>query len=258
MATQVAEIVKGREGALTQLNETLAALIQRGGGMEVKDAASDLEAKQFKVEVKSYEKAVDLFADGDIQDAKERLSKLQGAKKMLLAPLQSVLEVVERKRRTWEEDERRKAEAEQRRLQEEARKAAEARAAEQRKLDEAAAAERRKAEQKAIEEARKAGELNKREAERAKREAGERERQAKEQAARDAEAAKNDVPEVKVQAAIPALAGTVSRRLWKFRIIDSQKLPREYLMPNEAKIGQDVRTWKKSGEVIPGVEAYSE
>jgi hypothetical protein len=29
-------------------------------------------------------------------------------------------------------------------------------------------------------------------------------------------------------------------------------------MPNDVKIGADVREWKKEGEVIPGIEAYRE
>lgn len=239
MATQVGEIVRAREGALTQLNETLAALIQRGGGIQVKDAASDLEAKQFKVEVKSYEKAVDLFTDGDIQDAKERLSKLQAAKKMLLAPLEAIAETVERKRRTWEEDERRRAEAEQRRLQEEARKVAEARAAEE-----------RKAREKEIAKQQREGEIGKREA-----------KALKEQAAADERFAASDVPEVKVQAAIPTLQGTASRRVWKFRIVDANRIPRQFLIADEISIERMVRDAKdkaKAEAQCPGIEAWSE
>jgi hypothetical protein len=239
MATQVAEIVKANEHAIEQLNQKLGELIERGKSIDVRDQATCLEAKQFRVEAKSYEKAVDLYADGDIQDAKERLTKLQAAKKMLLAPLVAVLEDVERNRRTWEEDERRKAEAEQHRLQEEARKAAEARAAEE-----------RKAREKEIAAQIRAGEIGKREA-----------KALKEQAAVAEQVAAKDVPEVKVQAAIPTLAGTASRRTWKFRIVDASRIPRNFLMPDETSIGRMVRDAKDKGKAeaeCPGIEVWSE
>lgn len=57
---------------------------------------------------------------------------------------------------------------------------------------------------------------------------------------------------------IPKVAGIKARINWKFRIVDASKIPAAYLMPNEVKIGQFVRDSKRAGEVIPGVEAYSE
>lgn len=244
--------------SLAKLNQKVGELIALGEKIEVRDAASCLEAKQFSIQVKSYQKAVDLYADGDIQDAKERLSGLQAGKKMLLAPVVAILEAVDTKRKRWEEDERRKAEAETRRLQEEARLAQEAKARKEREEADRIAAETRKRLEKELAEARKAGEISKRELEKAQKEV--REAEARERAAAEAEAKKTAaaVPVVEVKASIPTLQGTQSRRNWKFRFLDVNKIPREFLVPDETKIGQFVRNEKRAGEVIPGVEAYSE
>ena len=44
---------------------------------------------------------------------------------------------------------------------------------------------------------------------------------------------------------------------WKFRINDVGKIPHEYMIPDEQKIGAVIRATK--GQVqIPGVEIYSE
>ena len=254
--TQSAMVPK--QEALEKLNRKVGELIALGEKIEVKDAATCLEAKQFSIQIKSYQKAVDLYADGDIQDAKERLSTLQGAKKMLLAPVVAISEAVETKRKRWEEDERRKAEAEQRRLQEEARVAQEKKAKEEREERERVAAEERKRKEKEIEAARKAGDLKAREAQRLQKEAREEEERKRQQAAKEAQETAAAVPQVEVRAAIPTLQGTMSRRNWKWRFLDESKIPREFLVPDETKIGQFVRNEKRAGEVIPGVEAYSE
>lgn len=235
MATQLVSA----NSQLEQLNEKLAALVNRGNSLQVKDAETCIAAKEFKVECKSYEKAVELATDGEIQDAKERLTKLQNAKKMLLLPMQTALDAVERRRRTWEEDERRRAEAEQRRLQEEARKQAEARAEEE-----------RKAREREIARQVKAGEIGKREA-----------KQQVKQAESDANFAAKDVPVIEVKATIPTVAGTASRRTWKFRVVDAARIPRQFLVPDVTEIGRMVRDAKdkaKAETECPGIEVWSE
>jgi hypothetical protein len=110
---------------LAALNQKMALLVAKGEAIKVCDQATDLDAKQFELEVKSYEKAVDLYADADIQDATERLNRLRIAKMKLLQPLVLVRDKVRGIRKAWEEAERRAAEAEAQRLQdfaEEARK----------------------------------------------------------------------------------------------------------------------------------------
>jgi len=56
----------------------------------------------------------------------------------------------------------------------------------------------------------------------------------------------------------PVMADGVSvRKIWKWRLTDSTKIPREYLMVDEAKIGKTVREWGEHTE-IPGVEVFEE
>jgi len=63
-------------------------------------------------------------------------------------------------------------------------------------------------------------------------------------------------PPVVVPKSVPKVAGVSFTKHWKFRITDPTKIPREYLMPDEAAIGQVVRGLKDKAN-IPGVEIYS-
>ena len=51
--------------------------------------------------------------------------------------------------------------------------------------------------------------------------------------------------------------GPVYRTIWKFRIMNAALIPREYLIPDEVKIGGVVRSLKAAVS-IPGVEVYEE
>ena len=65
-------------------------------------------------------------------------------------------------------------------------------------------------------------------------------------------------PVVIVQKEVPKMAGgPVYQTRWKFRISDPSKLPREYLIADEVKIGAVARALKNQTN-IPGVEVYSE
>lgn len=55
----------------------------------------------------------------------------------------------------------------------------------------------------------------------------------------------------------PKVKGLSFRTIWKFRIKDINKIPREYMIPNEVKIGGVVRALKGQSN-IPGVEPYEE
>jgi type IV secretory pathway VirB10-like protein len=145
---------------------------------------------------------------------------------------------------------------------------------EQRKADERAAAERRKAEAAAAEARRKA-----------EAEAAELRRKAEEAAAagRAAEAAKlQQRAETKVEKAEekargfeqqaatvvapvihrepPKIAGLQMRDQWKFEITDPTKINAAFLMPDEKKIGAQVRALKGDAAAIlgPGVRVWCE
>lgn len=65
------------------------------------------------------------------------------------------------------------------------------------------------------------------------------------------------VPPVIVEKEVPKVEGVVYRTVWKFRIRDINKVPREYLKIDEVKIGAVVRAMKQECK-IPGIEVYSE
>lgn len=52
--------------------------------------------------------------------------------------------------------------------------------------------------------------------------------------------------------------GHTRRRVWKSKIVDASKIPADYMTPDLDKISATVRAWKRDGEVIPGVMAWSE
>jgi hypothetical protein len=61
-----------------------------------------------------------------------------------------------------------------------------------------------------------------------------------------------------VPKAVPKIeGGPVYREVWKFRIVDAALIPREYLIPDEKKLGAMTRALKGAMRV-PGVEAYPE
>jgi len=56
---------------------------------------------------------------------------------------------------------------------------------------------------------------------------------------------------------VPKIDGVSKRVIWRYRIVDENAIPREYLMPNDKKIGEVIRA--TNGTVkIPGIEAYQE
>jgi hypothetical protein len=83
----------------------------------------------------------------------------------------------------------------------------------------------------------------------------------KEEAAQEAAAIMEEpvyTPPVQVAKATPKLAGgPVYRTVWKFRILNVNLIPRNYMIPDEKAIGGVVRSTQ--GRVsIPGIEPYEE
>jgi hypothetical protein len=103
----------------------------------------------------------------------------------------------------------------------------------------------------------------KEQAEKDEREKAEREELAKlltelgqKDSAADVLAAPSEDPPVFIPKDTPRVPGLTYRDDWKFEIIDSAALPREYLIPDEIKIGRVVRALKGTTN-IPGVRVYS-
>jgi hypothetical protein len=71
------------------------------------------------------------------------------------------------------------------------------------------------------------------------------------------EAAEAPAPIVVAMSTVPWQEGIAKKTTWKFRIVNEALIPREYLSPDEVKIGAIVRSQKNMTK-IPGVQAYSE
>ncbi len=239
--------------------ETALGKFKKDAALIVVDSPeSCLTAKTMQRDVRNYIKdaksALDPFvnmAKRTYDDARDERSKWIDPAELIDTGLAAKVKDFERKERERTEREA----AEHNRLKREA----EAREADRLKKEaQAKAEEERKARQKEIDDARKAGDLNKREAERMKKQAEEEARQKCEQAAEDSLLTKANFTPDRVLPNIPTVSGVPSRRNYKFRVIDVDRVPRSYMCPDLVKIGSDVRNWKRVGEVIPGIEAYEE
>ena len=60
-----------------------------------------------------------------------------------------------------------------------------------------------------------------------------------------------------VESKVEKISGIAKTIIWKFRIVDVAKIPREYMIPNELALGQIARGTKGALK-IDGVEFYSE
>ena len=231
MSTQIVP-VEGLQAWLTELRQKAESIV-------VSDSGSCLAAKTAQRDVRAYMKDVHLKLDPFVESAKRNYQAARDELNKWIEPAETIDGALARKVEDYETQERMRAEAEERRINEERRKKA---------ADDAEAERKRR--EKEIEAQRKAGEVGKREAERMKKEA---EAEAKAQAAA--------VVDVKVQANIPSVQGVPSRVNWKFRIVDANKIPKAYLIPDEQKIGQTVRLLKdkaRTEAVIPGIEVYTD
>jgi len=252
------EIMELATREVKEIETGLALLRTRAESIVVRDADSYAAACQIALDGRAYIKKVGFELDPGIQSAKDHMDLLRNQKAKFVDPAKQIVEVAAQKAESWKAEERRKAEAEQERVNAERRREAARLADEERRKADAAAAEQKKIRDAQIEEARKAGEIGKREAARLAKQAEEDRLAAQELARKQELVAASSVQEVKIAPSVPKVAGIKARVNWKFRIVDASKLPRQFLIPDEVAIGQHVRSVKQAGEVIPGVEAYSE
>lgn len=120
---------------------------------------------------------------------------------------------------------------------------------------------RKKEEARLAEEARKKAEEEALLAAIAAEEEAKRNGATAQEAAKEAEAVMAEpvyVPPVVLPKATPKMqGGPVFQTRWKFRIVDRHKIPPQFMIPDEVKIGQVVRALKQQ-HGISGVEAYEE
>lgn len=241
---------------LQPIETGLATLKRTSEVIVVTDAPTCLAAKVAQRDVRNYMKDVKLKLDPFVESAKRGYQEAKEERDKYLVPAQAIDEALAQKVKDYERIEREKAEAEQRRINEERRIEAAHVAEIERKERDRIAAEQRKAQEKELEAARKAGEVSKREAERLKKELAEAQAREKVRAAADEKLAAANFQEVKVAPAIPTVAGVPSRRTYRARVTDPSRVPDQYWMIDEQAINAEARRVKKVGEIIPGVEFY--
>jgi hypothetical protein len=246
--------------AIARPNEEKAGLValrERVNSIVVCDADSYRAICEAKNEGQIYLKGVGFEFDPGIAKVKDALDHLKDQKARWVDQAKPLVELAGKKAEEYRTEEKRKADAEARRLQEEARVAQERKAAEERRVEEVRIAEENKKRQAEIAQARAAGELKARDAAKLQKQADADAEAARKLAEQEAAKTAAAVPVVKVEASIPKVAGSKNQTYWKFKIVDPTLIPREYLVPDKVAIGQEVcRT--KAETRIPGVEVYSE
>jgi len=250
MATAI-EVIKSLETPLATLRARVEAIA-------VRDQNDYIAVCELVKEGRSYIKDVGFKLDPGINSAREHLDFLRQEKEKYIGPAKQIVGIAERKGEDWKAEERRKAAAEEERINQQRRAEAAQKAELERKAAEEQAKLDRERRESELAEARKAGEIGKREEARLAKQAAEDEAAARALAAKQAVETAANVQAVTVAPSVPKVAGIRARVNWKFRIIDVNKIPRQYMQPNEVSIGYFVRETKQPGEVIPGIEAYSE
>ncbi len=250
----------------------LAVLREHANSIVVSDALSYEQACQIALEGRAEIKAIGFVLDPGIESASRHLDMLRNHKNQFVNQLSPIIYTASKKAADWKAEERRKAEAEEARLNEQRRIEAQRKATEDLQAAKAQAAADRKRREAEIAEAQKAGEIKAREAERLKKQAAEDHARAKEQAKQAAQAAAENVPQVKVEPAVPKVAGIKARVNWHWKMKQIDLVPRQFLYPltdgngqydpeKFPRIGRMVRETKdkaKAEAAIPGIEVWSE
>ena len=195
--------------------------------LKVVDAVSYVAAGELWKAIKALRAKVANTFDDIIKAAHLAHKKAVEKKKMHDGPLDAAERMVKQAMSAYDLEQERIRQAEQRRLEEIARKAAEEEA-----LLAAIAAE---------EEAKRNGAT-------------------KEEAAQEAAAIIEQpvyVAPVVLAKETPKVQGLSFRTIWKFKITDIHKIPAQYMVPDEVKIGQVVRALKAQAN-IPGITPYEE
>jgi hypothetical protein len=252
--TPAVEIVKSTQ-------DNVLALRQRVEAIEVRTPQDYIAVCNLVIEGRGFIKRWQgVFAE-TIRSAKEHLATVQNELKAKVTEADEVVGIAERKGETYKRAEREAAQREQQRLQQEAEARQRQKAAEEKREADRIAAEQRKAREAELEAQRKAGEIGKREEARLAKIAAEEEAKAKAFAAEQAKQTAAAVPTVKVEPNVPKVAGIKGRVNYRFEVVNASLIPRDYMKPDEVRIGELVRRIKdpeKAQQVIPGIRCWTE
>jgi hypothetical protein len=215
----------------SKLQKQAMSLRDRAMKLQVKDSETFTRAKKGLMILKELEAEIKGTFDPVVDTTNKAHKAALAARKKHLDPVLEAKKYLSSQAGTYV--------AEQTRLREEAeRKIREAQEAEERRLQDLADAQL-----KAAQEAEAAGEPEK----------------AAEILAEDDDTQElpADMAPVPLPPPPPVTTGLRTTITWKFRIINERLIPREYLIPDQQKIGAYGREHKKDA-AIPGVEFYSE
>lgn len=256
MQTELATI-----DAPIELRESVAECVQWSNDNIIEGPALFQAFGEHLKQIKTRQKQADDFFDPPIKQAHELHKMLVGRKKLITDPLATSERIDKQKMLAYQQAEQQKAESERRRLQaiadEQARKErekAEQEAARQRQIE---AEQRAKAEQARL----AAQEADAAERKKLLAEAEAADRKAAAAAIKVETQVENaavvTAPVIQVATAAPTVKGIATKRVWKYRISDASKIPREYMIPDDAKLSGMARALKGSVP-IAGVEFFSE
>lgn len=222
-----------------------------------------------------------LEAGDKIKEVKEKVKEIKRIRSSILDPIntakenamvffapaiekcEEIIDTLGKRMAEWrleqeekERKDREKAEAEARKKErierERLHKEAEAKEAEARKIREEAEKKQREAENLARKESFEKSEKARLEADKANKQATALQEEAKEL---KTEAREVVIEAKEVKSRAEKIDGLHFRRYWKARIVNANKLPREFLKPDEVAINEYVSKNKENAS-IPGVEVY--
>jgi len=200
-----------------EVEDRALTIPERASALQIVTARDYEEAANLLLSIKEVQKEIDASYDPVIKKAFEAHREAIAAKKKVEAPLREAEAIIKPKLSAYD--------AEQERIRLEAERKAQAEAVrleEERRLQEAIEAE-----------------------------------QSGDTAEADAIIASPAyVAPVSIPKTTPKVQGITYRETWNYEITDINKLPREYLKPDEVKIGQVVRALRSAAR-IPGIRVYS-
>lgn len=200
----------------TALAKQTGDVTKRASGLVVNDDGSLAHAGDFLRQIKTVRNNIAETFDPVIEQAHKAHKTAIAAKKKFDDPLAEAEKVVKCKMGRYADDQERKRREEEARIR-----------AEQAKLEE----------------------------ERRLQEAIELEKQGEKEQAEEVLAAPAPAPVVVLPSATPKIAGVTMKTVVNFRVIDPAKIPDEYWVLDESKIGGVVRALGMQAN-IPGVEVY--
>lgn len=193
--------------------------IQKANQFEIKTNQDYLNAGEFLKGLKSLQKKISDFMKPIVKSAYDNWKTAKDKENSLLQPVTQAESIIKSKIISFQQEQERKRREEEERLRELQRKEAE-------KLAKKAEKEMAKGNEEKAEELQQQAEMTK------------------------------TITPI-VESTVQKVNGISTKKIWKFRIVDVNLIPREYMIPNEKMLGEVARATKGTLKV-EGVEFYSE